>query len=74
MSMLSVFDTQTLTSYLVDVLALKLGEELLETLVISLNTDGGEDSLDVRGAGAVVAAEAEKEVCREAVELVSRVW
>lgn len=31
--------------YLVDVLAFELGEELLQTLVISLNADGFEDSL-----------------------------
>jgi hypothetical protein len=58
-------------SYLVDVLALELGEELLETFVISFDTDGAEDSLDVFGAGAVVATEAEKEVCCETVGLVS---
>lgn len=60
-------------SYLVDVLALELGEELLETLVISIDTDGFEEFGDVFGAGALVSTKAEEEVCCEAVELVRRV-
>lgn len=34
-------------SYIVDVLALKLSDELVETVAVSLNTDGFEDSLDM---------------------------
>lgn len=32
-------------TYLVDVLALKLGDELVETLAVSVDTDGLKDSL-----------------------------
>jgi hypothetical protein len=53
------------TSYLVNVLALELADELLEALVISLDTDGFEDLLDVAGGGRGVATEAEEQVCRE---------
>lgn len=49
-------------AYLVDVLAVKLGEELLKALVVSLNTDGLEDGLDVGGRGRGVATQAEEEV------------
>jgi hypothetical protein len=52
-------------SYLVDVLALKLGEELLQALIVSLNANGGEDTLDVGGGGGLVATEAEEEVSCE---------
>ena len=55
------------STHLVDVLALELGEELLQTLVISLNANGLEDVLDVLRTWAGVATEAEKEVCCEAV-------
>lgn len=48
-----------------DVLALKLGDELVEALGVSLNTDGLEDSLDVGSGGAGVATEAEEEVGSE---------
>lgn len=51
--------------YLVDVLALKLRDELLKTLVISLNADGLKDLLDVSGLGRGVATEAEEKVCSE---------
>jgi hypothetical protein len=50
-------------SYLVDVLALELGEELGEALLISLNTDGAENLLDVRSGGGGVATEGEEHVC-----------
>lgn len=54
-------------THLVDVLALELREELLQTLVVSLNADGLEDALDVLCAWAGVATEAEQEVCCEAI-------
>jgi hypothetical protein len=60
------------SSYLVDVLALKLGEELLDALAVDLNTDGGEDGLNVRGAGAGLAAEREEEVSCEVLHFVCR--
>ena len=52
-------------SYLVDVLALELRDELLEALLIGLDTDGVEDLLDVGGRGRGVAAEAEEQVSRK---------
>ena len=52
-------------AYLLDVLALELGHELVETLTLSVNTDGGEDGLDVLGRGGLVASEVEKEVSCE---------
>lgn len=51
--------------YLVDVLAIELGEELLEALVISLNADGAEDGLDIVSRRGGVATEAEEEVSGE---------
>lgn len=56
--------------YLVDVLALELGDELLETLSVWVDADGLEEFGDIFGAGAVVATEAEEEVCSEAIKLV----
>ena len=50
--------------YLVNVLALELTKELVETLIVSLDADGGEDALDVFGGWGGVASEAEEEVCR----------
>lgn len=51
--------------YLLDVLALKLGNELVEAVGVSLNTDRLEDGLDVGSGGAGVATEAEEEVGSE---------
>jgi hypothetical protein len=52
-------------AYLLDVLAGKLRDELVEALTLSVNTDGGEDGLDVLGRGRLVASEVEEEVCSE---------
>ena len=52
-------------SYLVDVLALQLSEEGLETAGVGLNADGLEDSGDVLGRGRGVASELEEEVGSE---------
>lgn len=49
-------------SNLVDVLALELLEESVETLIISLSTDGGEDILDVAGGRRGVSTKSEKKV------------
>jgi hypothetical protein len=49
-------------AYLLDVLARELRDELLETLTLSVNTDGGEDGLDVLGRGLLVAGEVKEEV------------
>lgn len=48
-------------SYLVDVLALELGDELVEALGVSLNANGLEDLLDIGGLGGIVAAKLEQE-------------
>lgn len=52
-------------AYLLDVLALKLGEELAQTVGVSIDTDGGEDLLDVRGRGRLVASEVKQKVSGE---------
>jgi hypothetical protein len=49
-------------AYLLDVLARELRDELLKTLTLSVNTDRGEDGLDVLGRGLLVAGEVEEEV------------
>ncbi len=54
-----------LGSYLVDVLALELGEEGLGALLIGLDTDGGENAADVLGGGGLVTAEGKKKVSGE---------
>lgn len=52
-------------AYLLDVLAGELRDELVEALTLSVNTDGGEDGLDVLGRGGLVASEVEEEVSGE---------
>ena len=52
-------------SYLVDVLAIELRQELRQAVVIGLNTDGVEDALDVLGGWRGVSTEAEEEVSSE---------
>lgn len=52
-------------AYLLDVLAGELRDELVEALTLSVNTDGGEDGLDVLGRGGLVAGEVEEEVSGE---------
>lgn len=49
-------------AYLLDVLARELRDELLKTVTLGVNTDGGEDGLDVLGRGLLVAGEVEEEV------------
>jgi hypothetical protein len=57
-------------AYGVDVLALELSEEGDETVRVSLNSDGAEDSSDVGGGWALVATEGEEEVCCEMLHFV----
>ena len=52
-------------TYLVDILALELLKELGQTLLVSIDANGGQDALDVVGGGAAVASEAKEEVSRE---------
>lgn len=52
-------------TYFVDVLALELLEELVETFILSFNADGFEDFLDLLSGRAGVATETEQEVCCE---------
>lgn len=59
--------------YLADVLALELGDELLETLSVWVDADGLEKFGDVFSAGALVSTEAEEEVCSEAMKSVRMV-
>jgi hypothetical protein len=51
--------------YRADVLALKLAEKGLETLLISFYADCAENALDVVGGWRGVATEAEEEICCE---------
>lgn len=50
---------------LLDVLALKIGDELLQTLLVSVNANRLKDALDVSGRGGGVAGKAEQEVSGE---------
>lgn len=61
-------------SYLVDVLALKLGDELVETVGVSIDADGLEDLLDVFGGGRGVSTEAEEKVGCEVLHFDGVVW
>jgi hypothetical protein len=49
-------------SYLVDVLAVELLQQLVETLLVGLDADGAENLLDVIGGGRGVAGQAEEKV------------
>ena len=60
---------RTLSNQSVDILALELRDELLETLVVGLNPNSTEDLLDVRSRGGRVAANLEEEVCSEVTHL-----
>lgn len=53
------------SSYLLDVLALELSNELVKALRVGLNTNGLKDSLDVGSRGAGVATKTEEEVGRK---------
>lgn len=48
-------------AYLVDVLAVELGDELVQTIGVGLNTNRFKDLLDVSGLGGLVAAKLEEE-------------
>lgn len=52
-------------SYLLDVLVLELRQELLETLILSIDADGLEDLLDVLSGGRGVTAKGEEHVSCE---------
>jgi hypothetical protein len=56
--------------YFVDILALKLRDKSRETLIITLDTDGFEDALDVLLGRRGVAPEGEEEVCCEVLHSV----
>ena len=57
-----------------DILALELSNELLEALIVGLDTDGTEDLLDVRSGGASVAADLEEEVCSNVTHLQCQIY
>jgi hypothetical protein len=63
LSGVSHIKSQLSCKYLVDVLALKLGEELAETLFVRVDANGAQDTLDVLGGRRGVAGQAEEEVC-----------
>lgn len=60
--------------YLADVLALELADQLADALVVALNADGAEQSLDVGGGRGRVAADAEKKVCRKVLHFGGSCW
>lgn len=60
----------TVCVYLLEILALELGDEGRETLIVRLNSDGFEDGLDVLLGRRGVAAEGEEEVCCEVLHFV----
>lgn len=61
-------------AYLVDVLSLELRDELVETVAVSLDSDGLENGLDIGGGWAGVSTEAEKEVCCHVLHVCGSVW
>ena len=56
-------EPQFCRTYLVDVLALELRKKLAETLLVSVDADGAQNTLDVCGGWGGVAGQAEEEVC-----------
>ena len=65
-----VFEYCRVATHLLEVLALELGDDLLETVGVSVNADGGEDTLDVGGRGGLVAGEGEEQVSGEVLNFV----
>lgn len=57
------------STYLVDVLATELREELVETLIVSLDTDSTKNLLDVCGGRRGLATDLEEEVCGDVTHL-----
>ena len=57
------------SAYLLEILALELGDQGGETLIVSLDSDGFEDLLDVLVGGSGVASDGEEEVCCEVLHL-----
>lgn len=56
-------------TYSVDILALELRDQLVETLLVGLNADSGEDLLDVGARRGGVTADLEEEVCSNVTHL-----
>jgi hypothetical protein len=54
-----------MSAYLVDVLALELGEKSVEAIIISFDTDGCENLLNVLGGRRGVATDGEEKVSCE---------
>ena len=52
-------------SYLVDVLALELADESVQTVIVSLDANGLKDLLDIGGGRGGVASKAEEQVSCE---------
>ena len=56
-------------TYSVDVLALQLADQGLETIFVRLNTDSTKDLLDVGGGGVSMASHLEEQVCSDMAHL-----
>ena len=63
---ISRIETKT---YSVDILALELGDQLLETVILSLNANGRENLLDISGRRGGVATDLEEEVSSNVTHL-----
>lgn len=50
---------------LLEVLALELSDDLVKTVTLSVDADGGEDGLDVGSGGGLVAGKGEEKVGSE---------
>lgn len=54
---------------LLEVLALELSDDLVEALGVGIDTDGGEDGLDVGSGGRLVAGKGEEKVSGEVLHV-----
>lgn len=59
------------STYVLDILALELGDEGVEALLVGLNANGLENGLDIGSGRGGVATEAEKEVSCEVLHFES---
>lgn len=57
-------------SYLLEILALELGDQGVEAVLVGLDADGLKDGLDIGGGGGGVATESEEEVSSDVLHFV----
>ena len=62
------------TTHLVDVLALELGDELLNSGILGLDADSGKELLDVASGGGGVTAGLEEQVSSQVLHLRVSRW